>query len=93
MVIMKNISRRRFLKVGSAMAAGLTIVPSSILGKGFGHVAPSDKLNIAGIGIGGMGRRNLKNMSTENIVALCDVDWGYADKTFKDYPKAKCFKD
>ena len=44
MVIMKNISRRRFLKVGSAMAAGvanwrLTIVPSSILGKGFGHVA------------------------------------------------------
>ena len=67
MVIMKNISRRRFLKVGSAMAAGLTIVPSSILGKGFGHVAPSDKLNIAGIGIGGMGRRNLKNMSTENI--------------------------
>lgn len=32
-------------------------------------------------------------MNTENIVALCDVDWHYADKTFKDYPKAKRFKD
>ena len=40
-----------------------------------------------------MGRRNLANMNTENIVALCDVDWHYADKTFKDYPKAKRFKD
>ena len=72
---MKNISRRNFLKVNSVMAMGLTILPSSILGKSFGHIAPSDKLNIAGVGVGGMGRRNLKNMSTENIVALCDVDW------------------
>jgi predicted dehydrogenase len=40
-----------------------------------------------------MGRRNLANMNTENIVALCDVDLKYADKTFKDYPKAKKFKD
>ena len=90
---MKNVSRRSFLKVSSAMVAGLTIVPSSILGRGAGHVAPSDKLNIAGIGVGGMGRRNLANMSTENIVALCDVDWHYADKTFKDYPNAIRFKD
>ena len=90
---MKNISRRNFLKVNSVMAMGLTILPSSILGKSFGHIAPSDKLTIAGVGVGGMGRRNLKNMSTENIVALCDVDWEYADKTFKDYPKAKRFKD
>ena len=90
---MKNISRRNFLKTGALAAAGLTIVPNSVLGKSHGFMAPSDKLNIAGIGVGGMGRRNLKNMSTENIVALCDVDWGYADKTFKDYPKAKRFKD
>ena len=89
---MKNISRRSFLKTG-AVAAGLTIVPGSVLGKSFGYTAPSDKLNIAGIGVGGMGRRNLANMNTENIVALCDVDWHYADKTFKDYPKAKRFKD
>lgn len=90
---MKDISRRKFLKAGALTAAGLTIVPNTILGKSFGYTSPSDKLNIAGIGVGGMGRRNLANMKTENIVALCDVDWQYADKTFKDYPDARRFKD
>ncbi|QBQ40634.1 Gfo/Idh/MocA family protein [Sphingobacterium psychroaquaticum] len=84
--------RRNFIK-NSATVAGFTIVSSNVLGKTLGHVAPSDKLNIAGIGVGGMGRRNLANMNTENIVALCDVDWKYAKKTFNDYPKAKQFKD
>ncbi len=74
-------------------AAGLTIVPNTVLGKARGYTSPSDKLNIAGIGVGGMGRRNLANMKTENIVALCDVDWKYAAKTFNDYPKARRFKD
>ena len=73
--------------------AGLTIVPNKVLGSSFGHTSPSDKLNIAGIGVGGMGRRNLSNMNSENIVALCDVDLRYASKTFDDYPKAKQFKD
>src|SRR6516225_6600428 len=44
--------------------------------------APSDLLNIAAVGVGGMGRTNLINLSSQNIVALCDVDWGYADKGF-----------
>ena len=60
---MKNISRRNFLKTSAVMTAGLTIIPSSVLGRTYGHIAPSDKLNIAGIGVGGMGRRNLANMS------------------------------
>ena len=93
---MKEYSRREFIKTGVTAAAGaaaFTIIPSHVLGKTLGHVAPSDKLNIAGVGIGGVGRRNLKNMSTENIVALCDVDWTYAMKTFNDYPSAKRFKD
>ena len=90
---MTNISRRTFIKTGAFTAAGLTIVPGHVLGRSFGFTAPSDKLNIAGIGVGGMGRRNLANMSTENIVALCDVDWHYAVKTFKDYPNARRFKD
>ncbi|MDM1294212.1 Gfo/Idh/MocA family oxidoreductase [Sphingobacterium sp. N143] len=85
-------SRRNFIK-NTALLTGFTIVSNTVLGKKFGHVAPSDKLNIAGIGVGGMGRRNLANMKTENIVALCDVDWKYAQKTFNDYPKAKKFKD
>lgn len=71
---MSNISRRSFLQKGTAAAAALTIVPSAVLGKTHGHIAPTDKLNIAGVGIGGMGNANLKNMeTTENIVALCDI--------------------
>lgn len=90
---MGNISRRQFLKQGLMGAAAFAIVPNSVLGKAYGHKAPSDKLNIAGIGVGGVGRRNMNNMKTENIVALCDVDWKYALKTFNDFPKAKRFKD
>lgn len=85
-------NRRKFIKDSSTLA-GFTIVSSHVLGKALGYTAPSDKLHIAGIGVGGMGRRNLANMNTENIVALCDVDWQYAQKTFKDYPKAKQYRD
>lgn len=89
---MDKISRRSFLKGGLGTAAAM-IVPGSVMGKKYGKKAPSDKLNIAGIGIGGVGRRNLQNMKTENIVALCDVDWSYALKTFNDFPNAKRYKD
>ena len=90
---MTKISRRNFMKNSATVAAGLTIIPNHVMGKSLGHTAPSDKLNIAGIGIGGMGRRNLANMKTENIVALCDVDQKYAAKTFNDHPDAKRYKD
>lgn len=90
---MSHISRRSFLQKGTAAVAALTIVPSSILGKSHGYTAPSDKLNIAGVGIGGMGFANLKNMADENIVALCDVDWKYAKKVFDHFPDAKKYKD
>src|SRR5688572_23764538 len=71
------ISRRKFVANVAATTAAVTIVPRHVLGKGF--TAPSDRLNIAGIGVGGMGRTNLLNLGLDNnIVALCDVDWGYA---------------
>ena len=91
---MSNISRRSFLQRGAAAAAAFSIVPGSILGKSHGYVAPSDKLNIAAVGIGGMGNANLKNMeNTENIVALCDVDWKYSKKVFDRHPNAKKYWD
>src|SRR5499425_3809256 len=77
----KGITRREFVKEAAATGAAFTIVPRHVLGRGF--TPPSDLLNIAGVGIGGMGRQNLINMSSQNIVALCDVDWGYADKGFE----------
>jgi predicted dehydrogenase len=77
----KEISRRGFLENVAAGGAALAIVPRHVLGRGF--TAPSDLLNIAGVGVGGMGRSNLINLASQNIVALCDVDWGYADKGFE----------
>ena len=91
---MSNISRRSFLQRSTAAAAALTIVPSSVLGNSHGHMAPSDKLNIAAVGIGGMGNANIKNVEkTENIVALCDVDWKYAKPVFDRFPNAKKYYD
>jgi predicted dehydrogenase len=84
---MAAMTRRRFL--GSA--ALLTIVPRHVLGRG--QIPPSDKLAIAGIGVGGMGAANLRELESEAIVALCDVDPGYAAGTFKRYPAAEVFTD
>ena len=88
-----KITRRNFIGTTGAVAAGLTIIPNSVV-SGLGHKAPSDKLNIAVVGIGGMGNSNLKAVSpTENIVALCDVDWGYSKKVFEANTGAKQYWD
>ena len=66
----RTFTRRSFVGTTGAAIAGLTILPSNVV-SGLGHRAPSDKLNIAGIGIGGVGATNLRNVaSSENIVAL-----------------------
>jgi predicted dehydrogenase len=77
---MAKISRRKFVTRVAVTSAGFAIVPRHVLGRGF--TAPSDTLNIAAVGVGGMGRSNLVNLASENIVAMCDVDWDYADKGF-----------
>jgi hypothetical protein len=88
------VSRRAFLGTAAAAAAGFTIIPSHVVA-GLGHKAPSDKLNIVGVGVGGMGFANLKNLESENIIGLCDVDWGYTagNGVFDRFPKAKKYKD
>ena len=86
-----KISRRDFMGAAAAVAA-FTIVPNHVLG-GPRRVPPSEKLNIAGVGIGGRGAGDLDEVGGENIVALCDVDDGYAANVFKKYPKAKKYQD
>ena len=86
-----GLNRRQFIG-GVAAASAFTIVPSHVLGGAAGP-APSDKLNIAGVGVGGMGKNNLKEMETENIVALCDVDWNHSAEVFERYPDAFKYKD
>ena len=73
-------------------AAVFTLVPRHVLG-GPGRKSPSDKINIAGIGVGGQGGHDINCVGGENIVALCDVDERRAAGTFKKYPDAKRFKD
>jgi len=87
-----QINRRQFLGTTAAAAAGFLLVPRHVVA-GSGEAAPSTKLNIAGIGIGGMGANNLVNLESQNIVALCDVDLNYAAKTIVKYPGAKVWTD
>jgi predicted dehydrogenase len=90
--IMKNIGRRKFITAGISGMASIMYVPRFVLG-GNGYISPNDKLNIAGIGIGGMGSNDIKQVESENIIALCDVDDRYAERTIHRYPNAKNYKD
>jgi predicted dehydrogenase len=81
----QGLPRREFVRAAGMAAAGLTIVPRHVLGKG--QTAPSDLVNVAGVGVGGMGRSNMTNLASQNIVALCDVDWGFAGKAYDGIPQ------
>ena len=83
-----SLNRRSFLAGTATAAAAFTIVPRRVLG-GPGQTPPSQRLNIAGIGLGGKGLDDLQQLASENIVALCDVDHKYAASAFKKWPEAK----
>ena len=84
----KSMTRRFFF--GAAAAGAATAMARPRIARA---ASPNDKLNIAGVGIGGRGRSNLRGCKTENIIALCDVDDAYAARTFSEYPNAKRYKD
>ncbi len=86
------VSRRDFMGTAAATLAAVAVVPRHVLG-GANNTPPSEKLNIAGVGVGGMGQNNVNACATENIVALCDVDSAYAAGVFKKYPKARTWTD
>ncbi len=88
-------SRRRFIKNTAAAGAAITIVPRHVLG-GPGFVAPSDKLLVAGIGVGGKGESDIANFAKSGkaeIAFLCDVDDARAASSIERFPKAKYYKD
>lgn len=84
-------TRREFLQT-SAAAFGALVVPRHVLG-GPGYQAPSDILNIAAVGVGGIGGANVRNADSQHIVALCDIDWEYASDTLEQYPNADKYRD
>src|SRR5690625_5801049 len=77
----KKGSRRRFLKTAAVSSAGFMIVPRHVIGKGF--VAPSDKLNVAGIGAGGKGRSDLSSFVKGGNVNVVAFGMGMANKAAK----------
>ena len=90
-----NSSRRDFVKTAAVAAAGFMIVPRHVLG-GPGFIAPSDKLLIAGVGVGGKGQSDLTGFARNpkaEIAFLCDVDDRRAATSVKNFPKAKYYKD
>jgi len=100
-------NRREFVKVASASAAAFSIVPSYVLGRN-GQTPPSGKLNIASVGVRGIGKINLHALckplservegqwpdaDSQNIIALCDVDQNRLNEASAEYPEAKLYKD
>ncbi|TDE49243.1 Gfo/Idh/MocA family protein [Flavobacterium sp. GT3P67] len=87
-------NRRDFIKTTAIAAAAFMIVPRHVLGRGF--VAPSDRLQIASIGVGGQGAHDVRKIyesGKSDIAFLCDVDTRRAANSVKAYPKAKFYKD
>ncbi|HEY4326903.1 MAG TPA: Gfo/Idh/MocA family oxidoreductase [Mucilaginibacter sp.] len=90
-----NPSRREFLKTSTIAAASFMIVPRFVLG-GKGFIAPSDRLTVASVGVGGKGQSDVANFfksGKADIAYLCDVDDRRAATSVKNFPKAKYYKD
>jgi predicted dehydrogenase len=91
---MNKLNRRKFIRDAAMASAGFFIIPRHVLGRGY--IAPSDKLNIAGIGAGGKGYSDLFEFAKSpkvNIVAFCDVDEAQAKQAKQLFPKAKFYFD
>src|SRR5579883_481517 len=88
-----NPSRREFIKTGTIAAAGFMIVPRFVLG-GKGYLAPSDRLTVASVGVGGKGADDINHFDKTGkaeIAFLCDVDDVRAAGSVKKFPKAKYY--
>ena len=87
-----NVSRREFLATAATLAT-FTIVPRHVLAAS-GKPAPNELLNLGCIGVGGMqGLNDVRNVASENIYALCDVDEKFLNEAALFFPKAKLYRD
>ena len=85
----RHMDRRAFLKRSAIAGAGFTILKSGLLS----GQSPNNKLNIAIIGVGDRGKQNIKAVSSENIVALCDVNEHNLAEAAQESPRAKTYVD
>lgn len=88
-----DLTRRDFLRTTGISAAAFSLVPRHVVAAS-GATPPSERLNIAGIGVGGQGAGDIGAVAPgNNIVALCDVDSRRSGETFKKFPDAKPYRD
>ena len=87
---MMNTSRRTFLQSLAALGAGLYVGPRAV---GWAAQSPSEKLNLAVVGVGGRGWDNVQGVKSQNLVALCDVDARRAKPAFEAFPDAVKYAD
>jgi predicted dehydrogenase len=87
--MLRGYSRRRFLQTATATLATVSIVPSKLV-RGY---AANEKVNIGIIGAGGRGGANLRGVSSENIVALCDIDHGRLESAARNFEGARTYTD
>jgi len=90
----RRTSRRNFIRKAGFTFAALTIVRRQVLG-GPGYTPPSEKITLAGVGVGGVGHGQLQACEKQGcqIVALCDVDEQYAGKSYRRWPQARRYRD
>src|SRR5215813_7212981 len=86
----KKVTRRKFVAGTAGVAASAMIVPRHVLG-GAGYNAPSDTVNFALIGCGGQGKTDAGELvaGNQNLVALCDVDYGYVDREIEGMTRVR----
>ena len=89
-----KLTRRDFVRGAAAAGAALTIVPGGVLG-GPGRTPPSERPNVAGVGIGGVGHGQIQSCARAgfHVVALCDVDDAKAERTYRRFPQARRYRD
>jgi predicted dehydrogenase len=85
-------SRRRFIK-GAVALGGLNLLPGGLYAQGKRRISPNEKINVACIGVGGMGAASVNGCSGENLVAFCDVDDARAATSYKKHPKVPHVRD
>src|SRR5437870_6229381 len=88
-----SMTRRQFLYNSGIVAGGLALAGKAAARPQSRRLSPNEKLNLAIIGVGGRGAEDIKQVSTENIVALCDVNENNLDAAAAKHPGARKYVD
>jgi len=88
----KSALRRREFLGGAAGVAAATVIPRHVLGAP-GEPSANNRLNVAGVGVGGMGSGDVRRVPGENVVAICDVDARHVARSAQHFPQAKVYSD